>query len=66
MVYSAGLAVGPVVAGWLREGVGYGVMNAVVAALCAVVGRVCWVYLGAKPRVLKEVEGCEDGEEVEE
>lgn len=50
MVFSAGFTFGPVMAGSLREGIGYGNMNAVVAAMCAVVAALCFGYLGGVPR----------------
>ncbi|TVY26957.1 putative MFS-type transporter protein [Lachnellula hyalina] len=46
MVFSAGLTLGPLIAGFLREKIGYGNMNAVVAGLCAVVSVLSWVFLG--------------------
>ena len=46
MGFSLGLTIGPVVAGWLRERIGWGNMLAVVAVYCAVVGVVCLLYLG--------------------
>ena len=46
MGFSFGLTIGPVVAGWLRERIGWGNMLAVVAVYCAVVGVVCLLYLG--------------------
>jgi MFS family permease len=51
MVFSAGLTLGPLIAGSLREKIGYGNMNAVVAGLCTVVSVLSWVFLG---RILKK------------
>ncbi|TVY57356.1 putative MFS-type transporter [Lachnellula cervina] len=51
MVFSAGLTLGPLVAGLLREKIGYGNMNAVVAGLCAVVSVLSWIFLG---RIVKK------------
>lgn len=45
---------GPLVAGTLRDHVGYGNMNAVVAGLCAVTAALSFVYLGGKPRFLEK------------
>lgn len=47
-----GLTIGPLMAAALRESVGYGNMNAVVAGLCLGMGALSWVYLGGKPRML--------------
>lgn len=52
MIFSAGLAIGPEAAGGLREKIGYGNMNAVVAALTAGTCVLCFVFLGGKPRIL--------------
>lgn len=54
MVFSAGLTLGPLVAGSLRDRIGYGNMNAVVAAMCLVVSILSFVFLGGKPRMLKK------------
>lgn len=52
MVFSAGLTLGPLVAGSLRDKIGYGNMNAVVAGMCLVVSMLSFVFLGGKPRIL--------------
>lgn len=49
MVFSAGFTIGPVIAGLLRDSVGYGNMNAVVAGMCAVVAMLCFGFLGGSP-----------------
>ncbi|KAF1927852.1 MFS general substrate transporter [Didymella exigua CBS 183.55] len=48
MVFSGGLAVGPLVAGALREKIGYGNMNAVLAGACAVTAVLAALYIGRK------------------
>lgn len=48
MVFSLGLTLGPLVAGALKDKVGYGNMNAVVAGLCAVVGVLSLLFLDGK------------------
>ena len=53
MVFSAGLTLGPIISGVLTETIGYGDMNAVVAAICALTAISCWLYLGGKPQMLK-------------
>lgn len=49
MVFSAGLTLGPLVAGGLKDMIGYGNMNAVIAALCAVTAGLSFVFVGGKP-----------------
>jgi MFS family permease len=51
MVFSAGLAIGPAIAGLLKNSIGYGNMNAVIAAFCLVVSGVCFANFGGKPRM---------------
>jgi MFS family permease len=48
MVFSAGLTVGPLVAGALRESIGYGNMNAVLAGVCAVTAVLAALFIGRK------------------
>ncbi|QSZ29457.1 hypothetical protein DSL72_003971 [Monilinia vaccinii-corymbosi] len=49
MVFSLGFTLGPLIAGLLKESIGYGNMNAVVAGMCAVVALLCFGYLGGTP-----------------
>lgn len=53
MVFSAGLTVWPIVAGELRDKIGNGNINAVVAGLCLVVSAVSFVFLGGKSSFLR-------------
>ena len=53
MVFSAGLTTGPLVSGALKDAVGYGDMNAVIAALCAVTAALSAVFVGGRPRALR-------------
>lgn len=46
MVFSAGLALGPEVAGELKQRIGYGNMNAVLAAVCAFAVLLSLKYIG--------------------
>lgn len=46
MVFSAGLTVGPLVAGALKERIGYGGMNAVLAGACAVTAVLAGLFVG--------------------
>nr|AVY05509.1 MFS membrane transportor [Nodulisporium sp.] len=50
IAFSLGLAVGPPLGGGLRQAIGYGNMNAVLAGICAVTAIVCYFSLGNKPR----------------
>ncbi|KAL9085037.1 MAG: hypothetical protein Q9165_007778 [Trypethelium subeluteriae] len=54
MVFSAGLTLGPLIAGSLTDAIGYGDMNAVVAVICAITAILSWHYLGGKPQMLRE------------
>lgn len=51
--FCLGLTVGPLVAGALRDNIGYGNMNAVVAGLCIAVSILSFFYMGGKPKVLR-------------
>jgi Major Facilitator Superfamily len=46
MVVSAGYAFGPMIAGTLKETIGYGNMNAVMAGISLVTGVLSWLYVG--------------------
>ncbi len=52
IAFSAGLTFGPVIAGELRDRIGYGNMNAVVAGMCGVAAVLSWLYLGRIPKVV--------------
>ncbi|KAH9845381.1 putative MFS-type transporter [Teratosphaeria destructans] len=54
MVFSAGLTLGPELAGELKQVMGYGNMNIVLAAICAVTAGLCFVFIGGTPRMLKK------------
>lgn len=54
MVFSLGLTVGPLVSGSLKDAVGYGNMNVVVAALCLVTAILSFIYVGGKPNILQK------------
>ena len=49
MLFSLGFTLGPIVAGVLKEKIGYGNMNAVLAGLCASAAWLSWRYLGTRP-----------------
>ncbi|KAI1412084.1 MFS transporter-like protein [Hypoxylon sp. FL1857] len=50
LFFCAGLTVGPVVAGALRDGVGYGNMNLVFAVVAAITAILSFLVIGGKPR----------------
>lgn len=51
MIWSCGLAAGPLFAGKLREEIGYGNMNAVLASICASTAIVAALFIGRKEEV---------------
>lgn len=53
MVFSLGLTLGPLISGGLREGIGYGNMNAVIAMLCLVTSLLSFIFIGGKPKALR-------------
>ena len=57
MVFSAGLTVGPLVSGSLKDSLGYGNMNLVVAILCLVTAILSFVFVGGKPGIFKKGRG---------
>lgn len=50
MAFNAGLTMGPELAALLKDSIGYGNMNLVLAVLSGVTGCLCYFYLGGKPR----------------
>lgn len=48
MIWSGGLTVGPLVAGALRERIGYGNMNAVLAGICGFTAVLAALFIGRK------------------
>ena len=52
MVFSAGLTLGPEIAGELKQVIGYGNMNIILAAICAATALLCFVFIGGKPAIL--------------
>jgi MFS family permease len=50
MVFMLGLTIGPLVAGGLKDWIGYGNMNAVMAVVAILSAVVCWQFLGRRPR----------------
>lgn len=54
MVFSLGLAVGPALAGELKQVLGYGNMNVVLASISLVTAVLCFVWIGGKPGFLTD------------
>lgn len=50
-MFNIGLTVGPELAGELKEAIGYGNMNLVMAGLCAGTAVLSFVYIGGPPKV---------------
>ena len=53
MVFAAGLTIGPLLSGGLKDSVGYGNMNSVIAGICAITAAACWAFLGRIPKARK-------------
>ncbi|KAI5248560.1 MFS transporter-like protein [Aureobasidium subglaciale] len=54
MVFSAGLAVGPGLAGEFKQMIGYGNMNIILAVICGLTAALSFFYIGEKPKVLQK------------
>lgn len=52
MLFSGGLTVGPLVAGSLKEKIGYGNMNAVLASVCGITAIFSGLFLNRKQKAL--------------
>lgn len=53
MVFSLGLTVGPELAGELKQVIGYGNMNLVLAMISLVTAVMCFIYIGGTPKILR-------------
>lgn len=53
MMFSAGLTIGPLLAGELKQTMGYGDMNIVLAAICAGTALLSFFYIGEKPKSIR-------------
>lgn len=53
MGFSAGSTADPLTSGWLKDAIGYGNMNIVVAALCLTSALLSFVYIGGRPDILQ-------------
>ena len=54
MVFSLGLTVGPLISGSLKDAIGYGNMNVVIAVLCMITAILSFIYVGGKPRMMRK------------
>lgn len=54
MVFCLGLTLGPELAGELKQAIGYGDMNLVLAGICALTAALSFVYIGGKPKMLSK------------
>jgi hypothetical protein len=57
MVFNLGLGIGPEIAGELKERIGYGNMNAVLAGICALTCALSFAFIGGRPEVLPKRKG---------
>ncbi|KAI1627771.1 major facilitator superfamily domain-containing protein [Exophiala viscosa] len=53
LVFSAGLTIGPLISGGLRDAIGYGNMNLVVAGITGITAVLSFLYIGGKPKLLQ-------------
>jgi len=50
LVFGAGLTIGPLLSGALRNAIGYGNMNAVLAVMSGITAALSFVFIGGKPK----------------
>lgn len=55
MTFSVGLTIGPLLSGSLKDQVGYGNMNLVLALVCLVACVLSFIYVGGKPRIWRRI-----------
>ncbi|KAH0290240.1 MFS transporter-like protein [Aureobasidium namibiae CBS 147.97] len=53
VAFCAGLAIGPEIAGELKQVIGYGNMNIVLAVICGLTAALSFFYIGGKPKMLR-------------
>ena len=53
MTFSLGLTVGPIISGTLRDTIGYGNMNLVVAVISAITAVLSFTFIGGTPKILR-------------
>ena len=56
MLFNVGLTLGPELAGELKQTIGYGNMNLVLAGICLITAVLSYVYIGGKPKLVKRGE----------
>lgn len=52
LIFSAGLTCGPIISGTLRDTIGYGNMNLVVAVISGITSLLAFVFVGGTPKFL--------------
>ncbi|KKY27723.1 putative membrane transporter [Phaeomoniella chlamydospora] len=55
LVFSAGLTIGPILAGTLRDKIGYGNMNVVMAIITGVTAMLSFWFVGGRPRGMRKL-----------
>lgn len=55
LVFSAGLTIGPILSGTLRDSIGYGNMNAVFAGIAGIASLLSFIFIGGKPKSLGKI-----------
>ena len=53
LVFGAGLTIGPLLSGALRNAIGYGNMNAVLAVMSGIAAALSFVFIGGKPKIVQ-------------
>lgn len=61
MLFSIGLTIGPLAAGELKDTIGYGNMNAVLASGSLLIAILSFLYVGGKPKLPKRVTPSRNG-----
>jgi MFS family permease len=57
LVYSLGMTVGPLFSGILKDSIGYGNANLVLASICLVTSVLSFIYVGGTPKILTRKSG---------
>ncbi|KAK5384087.1 hypothetical protein LTR20_008083 [Exophiala xenobiotica] len=52
LVFSAGLTIGPILSGGLKDAIGYGNMNIVVACISGITALLSFFFVGGKPKIV--------------
>lgn len=53
-MFSAGLTVGPLLSGALRDKIGYGNMNLALAGLALITAVLSFIYVGGPPEIMRK------------